>query len=109
MSHVPGYDEDDAHLTVQPWPGHRENGPVRHRSPNKPRRRRRIVTTAVAIIAVAAIASGVALYNRSADPAAHAGPLPVNLPRTPGSYLGVFVNDLTPLYEAGTPAVNTPR
>ena len=24
MSHVPGYDQDDAHLTVQPWPGHSE-------------------------------------------------------------------------------------
>ena len=37
--------------------------------------------------------SGVGLYNRSAD---RAGPLPVDLPTTPQSYLGV--------YAAGTPA-----
>ena len=69
MSHVPGYDQDDAHLTLQPWPGHRKNGPVKHRGRNKARRRRRIITTCVAIIAAAAIAAGVTLYNRSADPA----------------------------------------
>jgi len=51
------------------------------------------VTTVVAIIAAAAIALVVSLYNKSADPN---GPLPVHLPTTPGSYLGV--------YAAGVPA-----
>ena len=41
------------------------------------RPRRRLVKTCAAVIAVAAIAAGVILYNRSADPT---GPLPVNLP-----------------------------
>jgi hypothetical protein len=98
MSHVPGYDEDDAHLTVQPWPGRRKNGPVKHRSPNKPRRRRRIVIASVAIIAAAGIAAGVSLYNKSADSAASTGPLPAHLPSTPGSYLGVFVNGVPASY-----------
>jgi mannan endo-1,4-beta-mannosidase len=96
MSHAPGYDEDDAHLTVQPWPGHKKNGPVKHRNRNKPKRRRGIVMTCVAIIAGAAIAAGVTLYNKSADSATPVGPLPVHLPTTPESYLGVFT--------AGVPA-----
>jgi mannan endo-1,4-beta-mannosidase len=49
---------------------------------------RRTVGALIALIAVAAIAAGVTLYNRSEDPI---GPLPVHLPLTPGSYLGVFV------------------
>jgi mannan endo-1,4-beta-mannosidase len=50
---------------------------------------RRFVTTAVAIIAAAAIAGGVALYNKTADPD---GPLPDHLPPSTGSYLGVFAH-----------------
>jgi mannan endo-1,4-beta-mannosidase len=49
---------------------------------------RRTVRALIALIAAAAIAAGVAWYNRSEDPI---GPLPVHLPVTPGSYLGVFV------------------
>jgi mannan endo-1,4-beta-mannosidase len=48
---------------------------------------RRILTTCVAIIAAAGIAVGVILYNKSADPTE---PLPVHLPATSNSYLGVF-------------------
>ena len=106
MSHFPGDDQDDAHLTLQPWPGHRKNGPVRHRSRAKPRRRRRIITACVAIIAAAAIAAGVTLYNRSADPAAHAGPLPVHLPTAPGSYVGVYVNGVPASYTSVTEFTN---
>jgi Glycosyl hydrolase family 26 len=97
MSHVPGYDQDDAHLTLQPWPGHKKNGPVRHRSRN-PKRRRRIVTTCVAIIAAGAIAAGVSIYNKSADPVRPIGALPVHLPTTPQSYLGVYVNGVPASY-----------
>ncbi len=56
-------------------------------------RRRWIAAASVAIIVVAATAVGVDLYHRSTD---HTGPLPVDLPTTPQSYLGV--------YAAGTPA-----
>jgi mannan endo-1,4-beta-mannosidase len=45
------------------------------------------MTTVAAIIAAAAIAVVVSVYNKSAAPS---GPLPVHLPTTPGSYLGVY-------------------
>jgi mannan endo-1,4-beta-mannosidase len=51
-------------------------------------RPRRILTGAAAVLAAGAIAAGVVAYYRSADP--H-GPLPVDLPTTPRSYLGVFM------------------
>jgi mannan endo-1,4-beta-mannosidase len=65
---------------------------MKHRSDNSLRRRRRIITTSLAIIAAAAIAAGVSLYNLHDKPAEHTGPLPVNLPTTPQSYLGVFAD-----------------
>jgi hypothetical protein len=70
---------------------------MKHRAGNDPRKRRRIVTTGAAIIAAVAIAVGVSLYNKSADPT---GPLPVHLPPSSASYLGV--------YTEGTPASYTP-
>ena len=63
----------------------------------RPREATGILMTAVAIIAVAAIAAGVSLYNKSADPI---GPLPVNLPTTPQSYLGVYANGAPASYHA---------
>jgi hypothetical protein len=60
---------------------------------------RRIVIIGVAIIAVAAIASGVILYNKSADPT---GPLPVDLPPAAGSYLGVYANGVPASYAGVT-------
>lgn len=62
---------------------------MKHQSRRRRRTSRRIATTAVAIIAAAAIAAVVVLYNRSAD---HVGPLPVNLPASSGSYLGVYAS-----------------
>ena len=56
---------------------------------NSHRRRRRIIAAAAAITAVAAIAAGVTFYHKSSD---SAGPLPVQLPITPQSYLGVYVH-----------------
>jgi Glycosyl hydrolase family 26 len=67
-----------------------------------PRRRRRLVTSGVAIIAAAAIAVGVSLYNKSADSAGSTGPLPVQLPTTPQSYLGVYVNGTPASYDGVT-------
>jgi mannan endo-1,4-beta-mannosidase len=73
---------------------------MKYRSGNNPRRRRRIVTASLAIIAAAAIAAGVSLYNSSADAA---GPLPVHLPTTPQSYLGVYA-DGAPASSSGVTA-----
>jgi hypothetical protein len=58
-----------------------------HRRNNQGRRSWRILTAGIAIIAVAAIAVAVRLDRKSVDPS---GPLPVHLPATPDSYLGVF-------------------
>jgi hypothetical protein len=60
--------------------------------PKKPRRGLRAL---VAIVAAAAIAAGVVIYNRSADPN---GALPVHLPTTPQSYLGVYDNTFPASY-----------
>jgi hypothetical protein len=62
----------------------------RHGDPKKPRRTGRIVKTVAAVMAAAAIAAGVILYNTSSG---HTGPLPVHLPAQSGSYLGVYTND----------------
>jgi hypothetical protein len=70
-----------------------------HSSRSVPRRPRRIWAGAAAIIAAIAIAIAVSLYNRSADPD---GPLPVHLPTTPDSYLGVFVKGFPDSYGAMT-------
>jgi Glycosyl hydrolase family 26 len=68
---------------------------MKHGSRTLRTRPRRIGRVAVAIIAAAAIAAGVTLYNRSADPS---GPLPVHLPATPQSYLGVYTSGLPSSY-----------
>jgi mannan endo-1,4-beta-mannosidase len=75
---------------------------VRHRGRRKKGSRpRRIVTTAAAVIAAAAVAVGVTLYNRSADHH-HTGPLPVHLPTTPSSYLGVYAKGVPASYAGVT-------
>ena len=55
----------------------------------------RIVAAVAAIIAVAAIAVGVRFYEKSGDPS---GPLPVHLPATPQSYLGVYASGVPASY-----------
>lgn len=65
---------------------------MKHRGRSNPRRRRRIVATSLAIIAAAAIAASVSLYNKSTDSAKPIGPLPVHLPTTSQSYLGVYAD-----------------
>jgi len=70
-----------------------------NRSGNSRRRRRRTATIGVAVIAAAAIAVGVSLSNQSAAPR---GPLPIQLPTTPQSYLGVYADGAPASYDAVT-------
>jgi mannan endo-1,4-beta-mannosidase len=72
---------------------------MKDRGGNSQRKRRRIVTAGVAVIAAAAIAAGVILYDKSAAPV---GPLPVQLPITPQSYLGVYVDGVPASYAGVT-------
>ncbi len=76
---------------------------MKHDSGNDPRRRRRILTISAAIIALAAIAVGVGLYNKSGD---STGPLPVQLPTTPQSYLGVYADGAPASYAGVTAFTN---
>jgi mannan endo-1,4-beta-mannosidase len=75
---------------------------MKHRSSNNPKRRRRIVTACLAIVAAGAIATGVSLYNKSADSTRRTGPLPVHLPTTPQSYLGVYAGGVPASYAGVT-------
>jgi Glycosyl hydrolase family 26 len=68
---------------------------MKHHTVNGRRKLRWIACAAVAVL-VAAVAAGVGLYNRSAD---HAGPLPVDLPTTPQSYLGVYASGTPTSYD----------
>jgi mannan endo-1,4-beta-mannosidase len=95
MRYPPAHEEDDAHLTLQPWPGRKQNA-------DRSRRRRRMLMAAVAIVAAAAIVAGVSLYNKTADHAAPTGPLPVHLSTTPESYLGVYTNQAPASYRGVT-------
>ncbi len=72
---------------------------MKHRNDKGPSRHRKVLTATVAVIAAAAIAAGVSLYNKSA---ASLGPLPVNLPTTPQSYLGVYADGAPASYRGVT-------
>ena len=74
-----------------------------HQSRRRQGRPRRIVRTGIAIIAAAAVATGVILYNKSADPT---GPLPVHLPPASGSYLGVYASGVPASYAGVTAFTN---
>jgi mannan endo-1,4-beta-mannosidase len=76
---------------------------MRHRIVHGPRKRRRVVTTGAAIVAVAAIALGITLYDKSTDPT---GPLPVHLPSASASYLGVFAKGIPDSYGPVTAFTN---
>jgi hypothetical protein len=79
---------------------------MKHDSRNRQGSRRTVITAAASIIAIAAIAAGVTLYNKSAGPAKPAGPLPVHLPTTTGSYLGIYA-DGAPASYGGVTAFTT--
>lgn len=95
--------DDGVHLMRPPGRTHRKSGPVKHHTGYGRRKGRRVVTTAAAIIAVAAIAAGVMFYNRSAEPR---GPLPVNLPVSTASYLGVYAHGVPASYAGVTAFTN---
>jgi Glycosyl hydrolase family 26 len=103
--HEPQAERPD--LMLRPPRNHRKSKFIRHRRAHDARKRRRIVTAAVAVIAAAAIAAGISLYNKSAHTTAHAGPLPVDLPTTPGSYLGVYVKGVPNSYARVAEFTNT--
>ena len=103
MSRPPHRQEEEVRLVPLPLRDHRKSNFMRHRSGNEPRKRRRIVTTGAAIIAVAAIAVGITLYNKSADPT---GPLPVHLPPASASYLGVYAEGVPASYGRVTAFTN---
>ena len=93
MNRPPHRPEEDVYL--MPLPDQRRNGAVRHGRGNEPGKRRRLVTIGAAIIAVAAIAIGITIFNLSSEPT---GPLPVHLPPASGSYLGVYTKGLPASY-----------
>jgi mannan endo-1,4-beta-mannosidase len=67
-----------------------------HQNSATPRRRgRRLLTAVAAVVVAAAIAAGVVIYNRSAETT---GPLPVKLPPSTASYLGVYTTGLPDSY-----------
>lgn len=73
---------------------------MKHRSATLQKRPSRLKRAAMAVVAAAAIVAGVAFYNyKSADPP---GPLPVHLPTTPQSYVGVYTKGFPASY-AGLP------
>ena len=71
---------------------------------NSRRSRRGIAAIGAIIIAAAAIAVGISLSHQSAAPL---GPLPVQLPTTPQSYLGVYADGTPTSYAGVTAFTNT--
>jgi Glycosyl hydrolase family 26 len=97
MRRLPDQGAETDTLAPQPRHDHPEGDRISRRRRREPRRHRRLFITGGALLAVAAIALSVSLYNNSAD---STGPLPVNLPPGAASYLGVFAK--------GTPASYAP-
>jgi mannan endo-1,4-beta-mannosidase len=91
MSLPPPHPEERPHLMLQPLRANGRGKLTRHRGANEPKKRWRIVMTGMAIIAAAVIAVSLSFYNTSADVSRRPGPLPVQLPTTAQSYLGVYV------------------
>ena len=93
MNRPPHRPEED--VSLMPLPDQRRKGAMRHGRGNEPGKRRRIVTIGAAIMAVAAIAIGITIFNLSSEPT---GPLPVHLPPASESYLGVYTKGLPDSY-----------
>jgi len=62
-------------------------------------RSRRLLRVLAAVVAAGAIALGVVVYNKSSD---HTGPLPVDLPPSSSSYLGVYTRGAPDTYTGVT-------
>jgi mannan endo-1,4-beta-mannosidase len=73
---------------------------MKHQRRSNRRKPTRIVTTGATVVAAIAIAAGISLFNKSSNPPT---PLPVHLPTTPQSYLGVSA-DPAPASYAGVTA-----
>jgi hypothetical protein len=86
---------DEFQLTPPQGRGHRK----KQRRDGAKRKRRRIATVSTAIVAAAAIIAGVIFYNKSAKPI---GPLPVQLPASAASYLGIYAHGAPASYAAVT-------
>jgi len=74
-----------------------------HHGRRRQGRPRPLVKGGLAILAAIAIAAGVVIYNRTSDPS---GPLPVNLPTSTASYLGVYAAGVPKTYEGVTAFAN---
>jgi mannan endo-1,4-beta-mannosidase len=90
-------------VTLMPLQISRKNGVTRHGNGNRPRKRRRMVTTGAAILAVAAIAIGIFVFNESSE---RTGPLPVHLPPASASYLGLYARGVPASYAPVTEFTN---
>ena len=73
---------------------------MKHQSKKARKKTGRVVAATAVVIAAAAIATGLFLRNRSAD---SVRPLPIELPASAGSYLGVYTHG-TPASYAGVTA-----
>ncbi len=73
---------------------------MRHGRRSERRRHRRLLTVCLSVLAAAVIAAGLVAYNRSNTKGS--GPLPVHLPATTGSYLGVYTKNLPDSYTGVT-------
>lgn len=93
MNRPPYRPEEDVYL--MPLPDQRRKDAMSHGRGNEPGKRRQLVTISAAIIAVAAIAIGITIFNLSSEPT---GPLPVHLPPASESYLGVYTKGLPDSY-----------
>jgi Glycosyl hydrolase family 26 len=75
----------------------------RHQDNGSPRKTTRAVKVGVAVIAAAAIAAGIILYNMPSD---DSGPLPVHLPPVSAAYLGVYAEGVPDSYSRVTAFTN---
>jgi len=89
MRRLPDDQQEPAGLALPPHPEPEAVTRAGRRRSREPRGRRSFFTIGGALLAVAAIVLGVGLYDESASPS---GPLPVTLPSSSASYLGVFAS-----------------
>ncbi|MBV9206568.1 MAG: beta-mannanase [Actinobacteria bacterium] len=99
--------QEDKRLTQQRPQNHETSNSGSNRvsrlSHTRLRRRRRALTTGGALIAIAAIALGIVFYNNSAG---KYEPLPVNLPPSSASYLGIYAQGVPHSYSQVTAFTN---
>jgi mannan endo-1,4-beta-mannosidase len=87
--------DTDLGTTTPPGPGQTGSRSQRHQ--NRPRRSRRLLKVAGAVVAAIVIAAGVVVYNHNSN---GVKPLPTQLPAAADGYLGVYAQG-SPLSYAG--------